>query len=293
MINWLKKLRSVYFINRLLAFFIKGFKIKSFYAKWPLKGIVEFDIIGQKTLFYSNCDDYLVSRYYYTGFDEEIQEIALLESLMKDAKVFFDIGAFNGLFSIALGKKCPKLQVHCFEPHPANFERTKHNAAINKLDNVCLHHMGISDKAGVLDFYIPQDKSMTTISSFDASFYNRHSGAQPTRHAVATTSLDFFCEEKEIYPQFIKIDVEGHEYEVLNGAKHVIEAHRPTILCEIFTMQFDDDGMFQASLPKVYNLNETVKNLGYDIYMIEGGQLKPVPSLNINNAGRNFLFIPI
>ena len=121
----IKKLRSIYSINRIIAFFIKILRLKILYPKWPLKGNVKLKILNQSVTFYSNCDDYLISNYYYAGFDEEIHEIEVLDSMIKSAGKFFDIGSYNGLFSIVLGKKYPDLSIYSFEPNPANYKKNK------------------------------------------------------------------------------------------------------------------------------------------------------------------------
>ncbi len=292
MLNQLKKIRSVYSLNRVIALFLKKLKIKALYAKWPLKGIVKFDLLDQKLLFYSDCDDYLISGYYYSGFDEEIHEIECLTSIIKRGNIFFDIGSFNGLFSIVLGMKYPELNVFSFEPNPANFKRTNYNIELNKLDNISTFNMGISNKTGRMDFYLPKDMSMTTVSSFDRAFFYKHSDASSAKTEVEVISIDSFCVNQKIYPQLIKIDVEGHELEVILGAQQTIEKYKPIVLCEIFTKVFDTDIEFQSKLPAVHFINDLFKRLKYGIFVLKGGRLEPVDSLNYDSAGRNFLFIP-
>lgn len=288
----IKKLRSIYIVNRLLAFIIKTLHISMLYAKWPVKGNIKFVIFNRTVKFFSNCDDYLISRYYYSGFDEEIYEIELLDSIIGHSGIFLDIGSYNGLFSIVLGKKYPDLKIYSFEPNPSNFTRTNHNISLNNLDNISVHNMGISNKNGILDFYVPKDLSLTTVSSFNSSFFDNHSNTPSIKKEVRVTSIDSFCNENGIYPQFIKIDVEGHEHEVFRGAQNIISTNKPIILCEIFTKKFDTYDDFQANQPNVYMINEFLTELKYGFYTLEEKALRQIDSLNINNDGRNFLFIP-
>jgi len=292
MSNLFKKLRSIYHINRIIAFIIKKLKLKSLYPKWPLKGNVKLKILNQSIQFYSNCDDYLISRYYYSGFDEEIHEIEVLDSMIKHSGNFFDIGSYNGLFSVVFAKKYPDLTIYSFEPNPANFSRTNINISLNKLNNIYTYNMGISNKTGLLDFYIPSDMSMTTVSSFNSSFFNNHSNTPSINKKIKVTPIDTFCNEANITPEMIKIDVEGHELEVLVGVQHILEKTKPIVLCEIFTKEFDDIEHFKTHLPNVYFINELFRKFEYNIFILAGTELERVDSLNTNNNGRNFLFIP-
>lgn len=292
MINIFKKLRSIFLFNRLIAFLIKKLNLKPIYPKWPLKGNVKLKISNQSIKFYSNCDDYLISNYYYSGYDEEIQEIEVLTSLIKNFGIFFDIGSYNGLFSVVLGNKFPNLTINSFEPNPANYNRTNFNVSLNKLDNISTYNMGISNKTGMLDFYIPNDLSMTTVSSFDSSFYSNHSNTPSITKSIEVTSLDSFCKENNSYPEFIKIDVEGHEYEVLSGALHILEKHKPLILCEIFTKMYRNTETFRTQLPKVFLINKLFEKYQYNIFVLNESKLQQIHSLNINHDGRNFFFIP-
>jgi FkbM family methyltransferase len=289
----IKKLRNNIFINRFVALLIKVLGIRSVAPQWPLKGFIKINIFSIPVWFYSDCDDHLISRYFYFGFDEEIYELDLLSRYVEKAKVFFDIGSYNGLFSIYYGKRYPNLKVFAFEPNPANFNRITLNLFKNKLHNVNVKNIGISSNEGSLDFYVPSDDSLTTVSSFNRSFLINHSNSTPKAVSVTTRSLQSFCEEEGTFPDVIKIDVEDHEYEVICGAMGIIKKYRPIILCEIFTMSFDTDIEFQQALPRVHFLDDFFRGIKYQIFVTVRNQLVKVDSLNTSiNSGRNFLFMP-
>ncbi len=291
MIKFLKTIRSIYLFNRVVAFLIMKLKLKSLYPKWPLMGMVKVKFLDVEVDFYSNCDDYLVSSYYYSGFDEEVEEIKELSKLMDPSGVFLDIGAFNGLFSIILGKVYPKATFYAFEPSVANFARLKHNITTNRMANVLPINLGLGEKTGLQDFYVPSDNSITTVSSVSSAFFQNHSNSKPSKSEMKTVSIDDWCLETKVRPDIIKIDVEGYELEVLSGAQQILAKYKPVVLCEIFTKKCTEE-TFKSSLPNVYSIEDMMNKLGYSIFMNKEKVFVQVDTLNLDSEERNFLFIP-
>ncbi len=291
--NAFKYCRRIFLVNQVVAFFIKTFRLKLIEPKWPLKGVVNLKVSQVKIKFYSNCDDYLVSNIFYGNGCEEIREIEMILSKLslKDNLQFMDIGAYNGLFSIALGKLLKNSNTFAFEPNPVNFERLRHNVALNGLVNVYMQQTGISDKPGFLEMYLPEDDSMTTVSSYDKDFIKKHTKNALKAHKTKIDTIDSICEIHRIIPDFIKIDVENHELEVILGGEKTIEKHKPVILCEIFTKVFPSNEMFKKELPKLHALETLLIGLGYKVYMVDYDDFVEVNSLNCEPHGRNFLFV--
>jgi len=145
--------------------------------------------------------------------------------------VFLDIGAFNGFYSIILSPNFKK--IIAFEPEPYNFSITVENVLLNGLeDKVSVFPIAISDQDGITDLYIHYDQSCHSIvkkSPMDKSY------------KVLTMRLDTFLNRYGISAyevDLVKIDVEGAEIKVLEGARgllsftdaiFVIEATNETI----------------------------------------------------------------
>lgn len=291
--NAFKYCRKIFLINQVVAFLIKTFRLKFLEPKWPLKGVVNLKVSQVNLKFYSNCDDYLVSNIFYGNGSEEIREIEMVLSklALKDNLQFMDIGAYNGLFSIAFGKLLKNSNAFAFEPNPVNFERLRHNIVINGLVNVDLQQIGISDKPGFLEMYLPEDDSITTVSSYDQDFTKKHTKNALKAHKTTINTIDSICETHRIIPDFIKIDVENHEFEVIAGGEKTIEKHKPVILCEIFTKVYPSNEMFKRELPKVYAIDTLLKGMGYKVYVVDNDGFVEVSSLNCEPLGRNFLFV--
>lgn len=151
-----------------------------------------------------------------TSFEYDHQEWLIKED---DKKIFIDIGANIGFYSILSVKKYGYQAAYAFEPNPETYVRLEKNMALNNLTgNIKLSKYGLSDttESGLLGV-----KSVHT----GASTFVHTEGKDITAVAVKTTTFDAFVEEHAINPHdisFIKIDVEGFEYRVLKGMKNTL-----------------------------------------------------------------------
>ena len=82
---------------------------------------------------------------------------------------------------------------------------------------------------------------------------------------------------------FIKIDVEGHELEVIEGAKQTIIKNKPILLIEIEK---------RHSKRSVEETIGFINNLNYDCYFVKDENLRPIVELDDNNLVNNFFFLP-
>lgn len=142
---------------------------------------------------------------------------------IKEGGVFFDIGGNAGKYAtyIALNFK-PKM-VYTFEPSPTSSQIIETNIGLNNLTKVRLAKIGLSDKKSELLF--ANAKSKTGLSHIVLSA-NEIDADEYYLEKVQVNTLDNFIEEEQINIQevdFIKIDVEGHELNVLKGAKQTLQ----------------------------------------------------------------------
>jgi FkbM family methyltransferase len=143
--------------------------------------------------------------------------------------IFLDIGANMGLralLPLSMGLQC-----FLFEPNPELQDFTKSLFALNGFRNFEIHNLGLSDRCGSADFHISANSYM---SSLDREWIGAE---EPVRKIdVRVTTLDQWMDERaelRQMPAVVKIDVEGAELRVLEGARHYIAARRPAIICEI------------------------------------------------------------
>ncbi len=158
-------------------------------------------------------------------------ELALLPKVLNRDQVALDVGANIGdyLNVLALHSR----RAIAFEPHPACFAYLEAAA----IANCTLLNLALSDRAGKAILKVPVESDevtgLATIETANTSFAG--SATRVRDYEVRVVRLDDAAAEQLRDGErvgFIKIDVEGHEHAVLEGARATIEAHRPIVMVE-------------------------------------------------------------
>jgi FkbM family methyltransferase len=156
---------------------------------------------------------------------EEVMNQVLLERLVKPGDVVYDVGANIGTHTLLLARLCaPTGIVYAFEPWPPNLESLQTNLKLNNVRNVQVVSCALSDHSGKGWFERGQDHSTGKLV--------RDSVQQGAGVQVPVVSLDDFVKSAEP-PQVLKIDVEGAEGAVLQGAGQLLLEFRPVLICEV------------------------------------------------------------
>lgn len=139
----------------------------------------------------------------------------------------FDIGAYAGFFTLLLSKLVgPKGKVVAFEPLPANFRVLEENVKLNSIQNVIVEKQVVASSTGQFSLPVPDLGSSLLAGPFDE-------GDERGTLLVPSTSLDGYVFRNEMRVDFIKIDVEGLEDEVLAGAERTLDAFHPIMVIEL------------------------------------------------------------
>ena len=147
-------------------------------------------------------------------------ELLFLEHLLPRRRRFVDIGANIGLYTYYFSHRFEA--VEAFEPLA---EVTRKLCAWQRA-HITIHNVALSDRTGHLDFFLPIHHGEPA-----ASLASLEPKPPPyEKRKVKVRRLDDYNFEDV---DLIKIDVEGHEADVLAGALHTIEASRPVLLIEI------------------------------------------------------------
>jgi FkbM family methyltransferase len=156
--------------------------------------------------------------------------------------VVFDVGAYTGQYTEkVLSSFGAQAQVYCFEPNEATFNVLKSNHGTKK--DVRCYNIGLSDMEESRVLYSNGETSSM------ASLYHRHPdqsniiGKQISR--IPLTTLDLFCKREKVEGiDLLKMDVEGHELKVLNGAESMIGSGRVRFIqfefgdCNVYSRTF-------------------------------------------------------
>ncbi len=155
-----------------------------------------------------------------------------------------DVGANVGQFAIACAKIFPSVTVHSFEPEPDSLKRLRRNVA--ELSSVRVYPVALGDKSGELMFHV---NSHSHSSSFLA-LGKRHREAFP--HAkeidtikVAVSTLDSEMQSVALDPSvLLKLDVQGYETQVLEGATETLKRIDYVLLEASFRPLYEGESTF-------------------------------------------------
>jgi FkbM family methyltransferase len=147
-----------------------------------------------------------------------------------------DVGANTGLFTLLAAAANPMIKVCAFEPLASVNALLRANLALNPrlAGQINVYQLGLSNVAGSFDFYetINDHGLVTTSSSLELG--HAQQVGEYRKQVITTETMDAWASRLEIGRIcLIKIDVEGHEYAVIEGARETIARHRPFMTIEV------------------------------------------------------------
>ena len=154
--------------------------------------------------------------------------IEVLKSILSHMApaVVFDVGANIGNHAISISAECK--EIHAFEPDADIISIFRQNIKTNNIDNVIANEIGLSDSTRYSDFYVNMDGNIGA-STLDANI----KGHNFRKTRVYLTTGDSYINENTVEKlDLLKIDVEGHEMQVLDGFSEAISNFSPIILME-------------------------------------------------------------
>jgi len=214
------------------------------------------------------------------------KEIRILDKLVDDSKASIDIGVYRGVYSYFLSNLCK--YVYAFEANPLLYDKLLDGFKNNK--NIKIENVAVSSNSGETDLRIPirdisasfdnEEKYKLGIATIHKT-NNLENEKFETIKAIKKISLDEYNFEHEI--GFLKIDVEGHELDILNGARKLIAQNMPTMLIEI-------EERHSGVQPNVA-INE-IEQLGYKCFFVDENFTLQTTKNSKDLKNNNFIFIP-
>jgi FkbM family methyltransferase len=218
--------------NRLVEFALRHVSGKKLHA----------DKSGARFLL--DLDNFVDSMLFVKGAFEPT-EIEALAGCAEEAKcrTFVDVGANFGLFTVTMAMRPWCQRVHAFEPDPRNFAQLMGNVFLNELsDKVAAYPLALSEQDGHTCLYLGREYDRYYYGKFNSGMSSilerqERSGSKETA-MVETRRLDGLLQlDGEAIAA--KIDVEGHELEVLRGMRRLLERNRCVLLIEAFPISRD------------------------------------------------------
>lgn len=177
----------------------------------------------------------------FEGGNTDKEMMSSIEENSPTGKVIFDIGAFIGSSSLVFSNLVgPKGKVVAFEPNPYNLTRFKKiiekNSRYGK--KVSVYPYALSDKNRSIPMILSEDidNGHSSTSRLKGSHSTINDADLPDgfkEFFVEAKTLDTFVSENNIYPDILKVDIEGAEYECLLGSVATIRKVHPTFYIEL------------------------------------------------------------
>ena len=158
------------------------------------------------------------------GLEKEIRTLISLANSQGLTKLrALDVGANRGLWTAQLKKYQPYSEIHAFEPSSTAFKLLKENTQF--LEGIVLHQIAVGSRTGSVELF--SDRDASPLASLT---HRRLSHENIDFSQVESTEVTTLEKWQKDYPSFIpnvlKIDVEGHEFEVLKGCAAVLDKIR-------------------------------------------------------------------
>jgi FkbM family methyltransferase len=207
------------------------FRAESADARFAMKTIGGFDHIVA-----------LVKKYGLAAYEEPFPAF-LAAVLRRRQGLFIDVGANTGLYALLAASLSERAIVHAFEPVIAIADALEQNIHLNPgfATRLILHRIALSQFEGEALIHETENTLgfIATTSSLSAEFSRTQNVNRS--YLVPTSTLDSFVNENEIEDiALIKIDVEGHEKQVLLGAESTVLSRRPLLAVEMLgNAEFD------------------------------------------------------
>jgi FkbM family methyltransferase len=216
-------------------------------------------------------------------------ELLYLQSILKSNSTFIDIGTNKGIYLYQAEKIITRGKIIGFEPNKKMVEFASKLFKTSKI-----YPLAVSSKKGIATLYIPKkgDGLQDTRASLEVMSDNVE------KIEIETITLDEWASQNHIHKiDVVKIDVEGHEFDAIQGCNLVLQMMKPIFIIEI--------ELRHANYP-IQDIFEYIKEYDYSVFFYNRNTLKTEEfnSLNIANFQKdeylnnfnlyinNFIFIP-
>lgn len=214
------------------------------------------------------------------GAEAELKLVKFIIKNIKPDDVFYDIGSNFGFYTYLTMNLCK--EVHSFEPIKEVYDILEKNTANNI--RVKTNNVAVSDKSGTVKLFMSESTGLSTINQSTLGIHTY--SYQSDGLTVNSISIDDHV-TKNPKPTFMKIDVEGAEELVIDGANSFLTSNSPIIAMEIWGK--DNGGEISKKAVK------KLRDLGYTSYGLDkDGEIyevsEDITNLAPKNGGDNFIF---
>lgn len=210
---------------------------------------------GADLVLWSGDGDYWASRYWWHGWDAyEPETLGLWFRLAERASTVLDVGANVGIFALVAGLANPRASCYAFEPLPASCEVLRRNTALNPAARVTVVPAAVGAVDGSTEIFWDASRRHDLMATVAPG--GRAGASELTSQTVPMVALDSWASTAHVDKvDLVKIDVEGHERDVLAGMSTLLTS-RPDLIIEVL-----DEATATA-------VREIAARHGYDHYLL-------------------------
>lgn len=244
---------------------------------YSVLGLENYSIWLQKYLILASSLPWVRSFPYHKS---RFRDLQFMLRWIRSGDTCVDIGANVGLYTIRMAQAVgPSGRVYSFEPVSINYRVLLHGLSPDLRKIVTAERLVLSNSIG-------EKKIMT--SDEDKLFLQglcyvaaNDGDVKGITEVVPSTTLDHYFKDDAREISFLKCDVENHEFHVLSGGQHLLERHRPVILCELWNDDY---------LEKTFNFLES---LDYEGFYLEGDWFRRVDKVTAGWKEKlDYFFVP-
>jgi FkbM family methyltransferase len=234
-----------------------------------------------------DLDDPGISRTLLLFGERELEHKVMLERVLKSGMTVLDIGANIGYYALMeLGLIGPSGRLIAIEPSPSNFDLLKRNLALNGYKDVEVHQLAASDRSDTRPFFI---STMSNLNTFhDTGTGSLHLKGEAIQ--VRTAAVPEIMAGRKL--DLIRMDVEGHEVEVLAGLLPAIERGEmaPMIIFETHLSRYKHGHDMEAILKRLfasgYRISQAASSSARGTRLVEGRGYKGSPPIVTDEVER-------
>lgn len=230
--------------------------------------------------------------YASNGLVPEMEVVAVMVRALKPGDIAIDCGANIGFFTMLMSLLVGDSGlVVAFEPSPVNVPKLNHNIALNRRNNVQVYNNPLWSERKTVWFADDADGGLSAVVSA-LPVADSMQGVPVARPATTRWAETLDQQTFSKVPKMIKIDVEGSEQKVLEGASKMLDKHPPYIVAEMNVEALEKLGCSQQSL------RAFMHSRGYETFVLAHNDdipvhLPPTTVLDVTRQNTNLLYATV